>query len=202
MSLVTASRFLARSQLLQVKVTHQHVAVVLLQTSGEGSGVRVTASGLFLERLLLLRRHLLLWGLGRRRGAAKHAGDTCTKGVADSGSHGNTSGSGGHLAKQTWSLLGLGWGGVRHGGWVRVRRSRRGGCVGRSGLGSHGSGSSLSRHYVFFVCGEEEERRREFLCAKLVATEWPGKCRVAGKNQEKCRTPVPSVPSLLRMTGT
>lgn len=39
---------------------------------------------------------------------------------------------------------------------------------------------------VFFLWGGEEERR-EFLCAKLVATEWPGKCRAGAEPREMSR---------------
>lgn len=198
MFLVTTGSLLACLQLLQVELANQHVAAVLLQASGERSGVSLTASALLLERLLLLGRNLLLWRLSRCRRAAKHGADSSTESVANSGTNCNASRSGGHLPKQTWTLLGLGWW-VRHsrGLVMRSRRSSRG--VSGSGLRSNWSGSSLSGHGGFLVCGAKR-KQRELLYGKLVASAWAAKCRMSRKNRENVahRRDVPSVPRVTR----
>lgn len=143
MVLITTRGLLACLQLLQVEITNLHVTVVLLQTSGEGSGIGVTSSGLFLVVLL----GSLLRGFSRSRRASEHRSDTSTKGVADGGTDGNTGGSRCHLTEQAWALLRLNR--LRNGSWMLLWRGHRSSsCVGRSGLRSNWSGSSLSSHDV------------------------------------------------------
>lgn len=152
---VVSGSVLTSLQLLQVVVTHLHVAVVVFETLGEHSRVVVTGSRLHVLLLLLSHgSHLLFHGLSRRRRATtEHTGDTGTQGVTNGRTDGNTSGSQGHLTKQTGALR-RSSGSGRVSRWVsgrsgsvgrRVRRS-----VGRSRLGSAGSRSrsSLSGHGI------------------------------------------------------
>lgn len=159
--LITTSSLLACLQLLQVVVANLHVAVVLLQTSSEGSGVNLARSTLLLLVALLLSSQLLRLNWSSRGGrAAKHGSDTGTQGVTDGGTDSDTGSSRSHLAKQTWALL-LGLG-MRHRGWMWVWSSWSvRSCSGMSGsrLRSHWSGSSLSSH---FCVVKREKRWREF----------------------------------------
>lgn len=102
--LVTTRGLLASSQLLQVEVTHLHVAVVLLQTSGEGSGVSITGSTLLLVVVLLLSSQVLLRSLSWGRRATKHGGDSSTQSVTNGRANSDTSSGGSHLAEETWAL--------------------------------------------------------------------------------------------------
>lgn len=92
--------FLTSFQLLQVKVADLHVSAIVTQTTGESRRIGFASTSLLLViLLLLLRGNLLLDWLRLGRGAAKHAGDTGAKSVADGRTDGNAGGSRGHLAK-------------------------------------------------------------------------------------------------------
>lgn len=175
--LVLTSSLLTSLQLLQVVVTHLHVATVLLQTSGERSGVNLTRSALFLVCLLL--GHLLGLNWSSRR-AAEHRRDACTQSVTNGGSNSHSGGCGGHLTKQTWTLLSLGLGlWARDGRWVLGGWSGSG--VSGSRLGSHWSGSSLSSHFLcvifLFWCGRFGGGKQVLIYGFFLVAG--GKCRMS-----------------------
>lgn len=114
-TLKLSSSFLASLELLQVVFTHLEVTLVIIQAPCEVSGIGRAGSRSLLFLGILLRSNLLLLLLGfswSRTSTSKDGTQSCTNGVADTGSNCNTSCGGSHLGKHT-GLFSLSWS-----GWV------------------------------------------------------------------------------------